>query len=59
MQPRRVDLLRSSSMPADTGVVAVAIGGYYALVWALEVRWPVFGILLGRRAQASYDDTSR
>lgn len=48
-----------SSTALTAGVVAVAIGGYYALVRALEVRWPVVGTLLGRRAQPSYDDTRR
>lgn len=36
-------------------VVAVAIGGYYALVRALEQRWPFFGVLLGKPAAPAYE----
>jgi hypothetical protein len=36
-------------------VVAVAIAGYYALVRALETRWPFFGVLLGKPAAPVYE----
>lgn len=37
------------------GVTALVVAGYYALVRALEVRWPWFGKLLGAKRAPAYD----
>jgi hypothetical protein len=38
-----------------TVVTTVAVGGYYAAVRALEVKWPKVGVLLGWAATPSYE----
>ncbi|MDM4721170.1 hypothetical protein QTQ03_16760 [Micromonospora sp. WMMA1363] len=48
-----------SSTALTAGVVAAAVAVYYALVRALESRWPWFGVLLGKPAAPSYEVTSR
>lgn len=48
-----------SSTALTAGTVALAVAGYYALVRALETRWPAFGRLLGRRATPSYREPGR
>lgn len=44
---------------SSAGLVAAAVGltvaAYYALVRALESRWPWFGLLLGKPATPVYD----
>lgn len=37
------------------GVAGLAALAYYALVAALERRWPVFGVLLGKRGAPTFD----
>lgn len=39
---------------AAATVTGLFIGVYYALIRALESRWPVVGTLLGRRSTPSY-----
>lgn len=43
-----------SSTALTAGMVALIMGGYYALVRALESRWPWLGVLLGMPAAPSY-----
>lgn len=49
-----VVLDEQSSTGLTLAVGGLAIGGYYALVRALEVRWPVFGKLLGKQSAPEY-----
>ena len=43
-----------SSTGLTLAVGGLAIAGYYALVRALEQRWPVLGRLLGKQASPTY-----
>lgn len=36
------------------GLTGIIIAAYYALVRALEKKWPAFGVLLGRKVQPAY-----
>lgn len=38
----------------STLVDVLCIGGYHALIRALEDRWPTFGVLLGWKSQPYY-----
>lgn len=44
-----------SSAALTTAVVGVTIGGYYAVVRALEAHWPTAGWLLGKRSAPTYN----
>lgn len=48
---------------AEVGLVAfgtaLVTGVYYALVRALEQRWPSFGRLLGKKTQVAYSAAGR
>lgn len=37
------------------GVTALVVGAYYTVVRGLEAKWPVFGKLLGKKAQPTYE----
>ena len=43
-----------TSAQAAAVLTAAVVAGYYALVRALETRWPWFGKLLGRQVQPEY-----
>jgi len=47
-----------SSTALTAVVVAVAVAGYYAIVRALETRWPMAGRLLGRKSAPTYGGNS-
>lgn len=44
---------------AEPVVTGLAVGGYYAVVRALEARWPVFGWMLGYAVKPTYDTLAR
>ncbi|XVQ11185.1 hypothetical protein ACQP1W_01020 [Spirillospora sp. CA-255316] len=52
-------LNKATSAQAATVAVAVVAGAYYALVRALEARWPIVGTLLGSARTPAYEKPYR